>query len=306
MKNIFKIIMLLSSCALAIPAAKAQELPMVIQGVLKNADGTAFTNGTYSLTFRLYSSSEGGATPIWSETQSDVQVNAGIYSVALGTVEPIRLLFDKPYFLGVSIGDAPELLPRSELTAAPSALFATRGGGGVEPGQIIPFAGFFNKIPFGWLPCDGRALKSSEYPSLFSVIGTIYGNGTSGAGAGNGTDFNLPDFTNQFLRGVNDDRLPNYQRTMGSKEGYLTALPRKQFTGISSFDGNHTHSATNWRTTFSSNTKAGWPGGARISGTVSKAGISINGNHTHTATLTGGGDTETRPRNRALIYCIKI
>jgi microcystin-dependent protein len=306
MKNILKISSLLWCFALGVPAASAQELPVVIQGVLKNADGTAFANGTYSLTFKLYLSSEGDATPIWSETQNNVRVDAGIYSVALGAVEPIRLLFDKPYFLGVSIGDSPELLPRSELTAAPSALFATRGGGGVESGQIIPFAGYFNKIPFGWLPCDGRALKSSEYPTLFAVIGTIYGNGTTGTGAGNGTDFNLPDFSNQFLRGVNDDRLPNYQRDLNSKEGFLTGLPKKPFVGTSTTDGAHTHSATTYRLPYKSDRKASWPGGSLISGTLSAAGVSTAGSHGHSAYITGGGDLETRPRNRALIFCIKI
>lgn len=39
----------------------------------------------------------------------------------------------------------------------------------------------------GWLVCNGRSLLRSEYPALFQVIGTSFGNT-------NTTDFYLPDF----------------------------------------------------------------------------------------------------------------
>jgi microcystin-dependent protein len=39
-------------------------------------------------------------------------------------------------------------------------------------GQIKLFAG--NKVPNGWLSCDGQLLDIVDYPLLFSVIGTTY------------------------------------------------------------------------------------------------------------------------------------
>jgi microcystin-dependent protein len=52
-------------------------------------------------------------------------------------------------------------------------------------GSVQSFAG--SEAPFGWLLCNGSTILRSTYPSLFSVIGTIYG-------AGNGvTTFTLPD-----------------------------------------------------------------------------------------------------------------
>lgn len=52
-------------------------------------------------------------------------------------------------------------------------------------GEIRLFA-FDQYAPANFLPCDGRALKISEYQALFSLIGTTYG--------GDGTtNFNLPD-----------------------------------------------------------------------------------------------------------------
>lgn len=77
-------------------------------------------------------------------------------------------------------------------------------------GEIRLFA-FNQYAPANFLPCDGRALKVSDYQALFSVIGTTYG--------GDGTtNFNLPD-----LRGrspVNYGPLTggtNY--TLGQKAG---------------------------------------------------------------------------------------
>ncbi|MFM8362674.1 MAG: phage tail protein, partial [Haliscomenobacter sp.] len=236
MKKVILYILFLTSCPLV-----AQELPLVIQGVLKNSDGTALPEGKYTLTFRLYLSNEGDAQAIWEEIQSNVSLRDGGYSVELGSVTPLRLPFDRPYFLGVSLGGEPEFIPRSELTAAPAALFASRGGGGVEPGMIAPFAGYLAKIPYGWFPCDGRAVKSTDYPALFAVIGTTYGNGSSGAGAGGGTDFNLPDLNNQFLRGLNAGRISGVDRALGSREVFATGRPRSAFSTTTSSAGAHTH-----------------------------------------------------------------
>lgn len=53
-------------------------------------------------------------------------------------------------------------------------------------GEIIEFAGSSSPDP-KWLNCDGSSLLRSDYPDLFTVIGTIYGSVDS-------THFNLPDF----------------------------------------------------------------------------------------------------------------
>ena len=50
-------------------------------------------------------------------------------------------------------------------------------------------------IPAGFLTCDGRSLKKSEYSELFNVLGYIYG--------GSGENFNLPNFADgKFMRGI--------------------------------------------------------------------------------------------------------
>ncbi len=52
-----------------------------------------------------------------------------------------------------------------------------------------------NKIPAGYLLCDGRSLKKSEYNELFAVIGYTYG--------GSGENFNIPKFNDgRFMRSI--------------------------------------------------------------------------------------------------------
>lgn len=50
-----------------------------------------------------------------------------------------------------------------------------------------------------WFLCNGQALKRVEYPVLFALIGTNFGEG-DGA-----TTFNLPDYRGKFLRGLGGD-----------------------------------------------------------------------------------------------------
>ncbi len=75
----------------------------------------------YTLTFRLYTVETGG-TPVWTEKQDSVEVVGGVYSVVLGTVNPLTAAFDQTYFLGISVGPGAELTPRGRLTSAPYAL----------------------------------------------------------------------------------------------------------------------------------------------------------------------------------------
>ena len=117
-----------------------------IQGVIKNSDGTAVDNGKYSLTFKLYEAESGG-TPVWSETQDNIPVTGGIYSVLLGTTTPMTAAFDKTYFLGLSVEGGAELIPRAKLTSSPYALSLIGTGntfpssGTVGVGTASPTAG---------------------------------------------------------------------------------------------------------------------------------------------------------------------
>ena len=99
----------------------AQTASLSIQGVLRNANGTAVENGKYPLTFKLYTQEVSG-THIWEEIIDEVNVEGGIYSVILGAQNPLDAAFDQPYYLGVSVDGGAELIPRARLTSTPYAL----------------------------------------------------------------------------------------------------------------------------------------------------------------------------------------
>lgn len=61
-------------------------------------------------------------------------------------------------------------------------------------GEIITYAGATSPDA-KWLPCDGSSLLRSDYPDLFTVIGTTYG-------AVDGSHFNLPDLQGRTAIGA--------------------------------------------------------------------------------------------------------
>jgi microcystin-dependent protein len=145
-----------------------------------------------------------------------------------------------------------------------------------EIGQVVSYAR--NTAPLGWLKCNGAAVSRTTYARLFRAIGTTFG-------VGNGsTTFNLPDLRGEFIRGWADDRAVDTSRVFGSTQ----ADELKSHT--------HSHNTTN-KTGLSS---AGYGTNVTVAanlvaGTPSAGPISD---------ATGG--TETRPRNVALLYCIKF
>lgn len=52
-----------------------------------------------------------------------------------------------------------------------------------------------NSDHYGWLICDGRSLSRSDYPELFEMIGTKYGNTSS-------STFNLPDCRGRVMGAI--------------------------------------------------------------------------------------------------------
>ncbi len=120
MKRLFTITMLV--IVLCSTGSIRGDIPQTMnyQGILTDASGQTVPDGTYDLTFRLYDISAGGSH-LWVETQA-VWVAGGNFSVILGRVIPLTLPFDRPYWLGVTIEDGDELIPRRELAASPYAL----------------------------------------------------------------------------------------------------------------------------------------------------------------------------------------
>lgn len=101
----------------------AAQVPQTIsyQGFLTSASNSP-RNGDFLLTFRFYEQAEGGQA-VWQEAHN-ISVTNGLFNVILGKNQALNLPFDKPYWLGITVGDDTELSPRVELTSAAYSLNA--------------------------------------------------------------------------------------------------------------------------------------------------------------------------------------
>jgi len=107
-----------------VPSVRSQDhTPHIIsyQGVLTLGGTTV--DGPYRLTFRLYTDSVGN-DPLWLGSYN-VDIHSGVFSVLLGygddPLPPINEL-DRPLWLGVRVGNEPEMKPLTPFTAALYAL----------------------------------------------------------------------------------------------------------------------------------------------------------------------------------------
>jgi hypothetical protein len=87
------------------------------QGVLTDLSGNPKADGSYNISFSLYEQSTGG-TAIWTEAKS-LALTKGLFSTALGDLTPFgdSIKFNKQYWLGITVGNDPELTPRIVLNA---------------------------------------------------------------------------------------------------------------------------------------------------------------------------------------------
>ncbi|MFQ5594631.1 MAG: hypothetical protein ACE5HA_10835 [Anaerolineae bacterium] len=94
------------------------------QGRLLDGAGDAVADGPYTMTFRLYDVSSGGAA-LWTETKS-VTVAGGLFTTLLGDTTALDLsVFDgRDLWLGVQVGADPEMSPRQRIVSVPYAIYS--------------------------------------------------------------------------------------------------------------------------------------------------------------------------------------
>ena len=151
---------------------------------------------------------------------------------------------------------------------------------GVPSGAVMHFA--MNTAPSGWLKANGIAVSRTTYADLFTAIGTTFGVGDGS------TTFNLPDMRGEFARGWDDGRGVDAGRAFGSAQtdafqGHGHTLTGRAHAGSSGVYNEFGDTATE---EIYSNTTSVQDPVARSHGTPRTA-------------------SETRPRNIALLACIK-
>jgi len=170
---------------------------------------------------------------------------------------------------------------------------------GVPSGAVFCIA--VASVPSGYLECNGAAVSRTTFAALFAIIGTQYGSGNGS------TTFNIPDLRGEFIRGFDNGKGTDSGRSIATSQ----SDQNKQHNHPASSsvnDSGHVHA-----TTFDN--KKYFPGGGSTSisfggpgsypadvFTMSSAttGISVS------TTTSNDGGGETRPRNIAMMYVIKV
>lgn len=202
------LIVILSMLSLSLHAQNSG-LGFNYQAVVRNADGVLLANSDVNLRISLYPG-QMVTTPTWVETHNvhtDLSGSFGI-TVGKGNREDVSSVMNYSdvdfstgyYWMRIEIleGSNYREVSYSQLPSSPYSEIA-HNATLFPPGLIAPFAGPKDKIPAGWLLCDGSAVSRSQFSNLYNAIGVSWGTGD------NSTTFNLPDLRGMFLRGVSDE-----------------------------------------------------------------------------------------------------
>ena len=154
----------------------------------------------------------------------------------------------------------------------------------VPPGAVMSFA--MNSAPSGWVEANGIAVSRSTYSALFSAIGTTYGSGDGS------TTFNLPDLRGYFIRGSGT----NVDGTTSGGFGL------KQNDDVKP----HVHSFSLSIQSLVLSVQAAF-GTRSTGGSQAVSDITVTtGSPSASASISSNSGTETRPKNIAMMYCIKF
>lgn len=162
------------------------------------------------------------------------------------------------------------------------------------PGEVVLFAR--STPPSGFLKANGAAVSRTAYAKLFAAIGTTYGVGDGS------TTFNLPDARGEFLRCWDDGRGVDSGRGMGS---WQDSANKRHEHGVSDYDYNNGVIAFQAKTFDASNAsgRMGWNGSGGSFGAGGTLGAAALMDWI--TTLDNDYSGESRPRNVALLACIK-
>ena len=158
------------------------------------------------------------------------------------------------------------------------ATFATYGA--IPAGTVIYHAA--NTAPINYIKANGAAVSRTTYADLFAAIGTTFGTGDGSS------TFNVPDLRGEFPRGWDDSRGIDNGRAFGSTQ--VDTFKEHKHLSFVRYQSNYApfpygHAASNgWNKERDVNTAEG----SEITPYNSPV-----------------GDDETRPRNIALLACIK-
>lgn len=237
------------------------------------------TLGTTALTFKMLA----GRTGIAAGTYRSLTVDE--YGRATAGANPETLA-------GFGIKDSYTKAEVEALIAKASAL---------PVGSIVAFP--VDAPPPGFLELDNSVKSSATYPDLSAYLGGKFNKGDEGVG-----NFRLPEARGEFLRGWDHGRGVDAGRGLGSVQS-MQAEDHSHVTGV-----NDTAAIAAVQSARGMGASAGnWPYGAVAIGVAGTNSVSSNATYIpsgedswlKTGPAISLGNGETRPRNIAVMWCIK-
>lgn len=156
----------------------------------------------------------------------------------------------------------------------------------VPTGAIMAFG--MNSVPTGWLACNGQT--TAGYTALAALVGA-----------------NVPDLRGYFVRGFGTNGDGVVSGSFGAKQNHMIENHGHANTATIVGVGDHAH-------TTPANTEPGNTSDRLTYGSAGGTTATVSssaGAHTHGINLSidgvnsGSAGAETRPKNIALLYCIK-
>ena len=273
----------------------------------------AFDNDTDTGMFRS------GANTIGFSTAGTARVSISDSGLDITNGLPLRLQ-DSSGAPFVSLKSPSSLSGNVDLTLPPSIVsggfMQTDGSGnlsfqivaGVPSGAVFCIA--VASVPSGYLECNGQSVSRTTFAALFAVIGTQYGSAS-------GSTFNVPDLRGEFIRGFDNGRGVDSGRSIASPQSDQNDSHNHSVsitTNTASLTGTVTRIAETFAssgqttgvfTKTSSINSSNTPSRVDSSGA---AGFSMDASHNHSVSgnTANQGGNESRPRNIAMMYIIKV
>lgn len=197
----------------------------------------------------------------------------------------------------------------------------------IPPGTVVAYAGPLTTevqqqlLARGWLVCDGKEYPIEDYPALYQVMKTSYGESTE-------KTFKIPDFRGMFLRGLDLERQIDPERKLGSYQedsykththnGSVATAGLHEHEGATTAAGEHHHrllAEGYWFTSKTRNERRAITGDVDDNQAYATTDegehthpfkIERSGAHEHPLIIGESGEQESRPKNYPVIYLIKF
>lgn len=235
---------------------------------------------------RAYESGSSESAPLAPETPSIGYPTAGNPGGGTPATKPgpwwYHMVTEEVRNVILAAGLTPDHEDLSQLSAAIQSLIDF---GRLPVGSVVYVAE--SSAPTGYLKANGAAVSRTSYAELFAAIGTTFG---VGDGA---TTFNLPDLRGEFVRGWDDGRGVDSGRALGGAQSWAI----QNITGRANSD----LVRFNYAATDGAFAAESMVSRARPSSTTTGDTYGINFDASRVVQTAN----ETRPRNVALLACIK-